>query len=345
MKVCDDMEETSKTQLNFVFSKKYALTERVINQVCESIKKTYGLEVMRVDETQTGYVFISKHGYTIGDLTYDPHTGLYKKFNFHVGVIERETEANKKDLNEQRYKKFKLQRRRMVGRLTAAALAALFALGALRAIPKSSGTKEPVAVVEQHINSIDTADDLILVSWANYAMGEITDQATESPYDYVHDQRDSLYSSFSNIMINYYNYVDQIESVLPRDISEPLIDKYHNEFRRAVVSYDEEVANSMFSSEVFNASPYADAIVLDTNGMELNKGSYTGEVVGANNNVVLLNSEDTNYNVYVPANDVGNVDYSLEYLPVGSVVYNGEVYVTDDNLSDTNTDDVEMVNK
>lgn len=335
MKVCDNMENTYNKGIDFVYTRKYSLSDKVLNKVCEDIKKSYGLLVDKIEENDNGYVFISKHGNTIGDLTYDPHKGLYKEFNFHVGVIERETEATKKDVTEIRLKKFKLQRRRAVGRLTAAALATLMAIGAIKVLPKDDAIKEQTAIV-QHVNSLETADDLLLVAWANYAMGQISDKASESPYDGVKTQRDSLYHDYSTIMLNYYNYVDQIESGLPREITQSLTEKYHSNFRNAAISFNESVASSMFPEAAFSSTPYVDATLLSTNGEDFKKGNYVGEVVSSNDEVVLLDYEDTNYKVFVPANEVKNNDYSLDNLPEGAVVYNGEVYVADDYLNGTN---------
>ena len=334
MKVCDNMENTDNKGIDYVYTRKFSLSDNVLNTVCENIKKSYGLMVDKIEENDNGYVFISKHGYTIGDLTYDPHKGLYKAFNFHVGVIERETEATKKDINEYRYKKFKLQRRKAVGKLTAAALATLMAIGVIKVLPKSYSIKEQPAIV-QHVNSLETADDLLLVAWANYAMGQITDKTSDSSYDGVKTQRDSLYNDYSTVMLNYYNYVDQIESGLPKELTKSLTDKYHSDFRSAAISFDNAVAKSMFSEVTFVSTPYVDATLLNTNGEAFKKGNYVGEVVGSNDEVILLDYGDTNYKVFVPADEVKNNDYSLDNLPEGAVIYNGEVYISDDYLSET----------
>lgn len=328
MKVCDMMANADNRE--YVFSKKYTLTEKALNEICESVKKKYGLEVSKVEENPNGYVFISKHGYTIGDVSYDFHTGLYRNFNFHMGVVEKETEATEREMREFRYKRFKLQRRKTVWRLTAAAILVLASIGAIKTLPGAlhKNTSEP----EIHLNSVASADDLVLFSWANYAMGKIADSVSDSPYDAAQEQKDNLYSDFSNMMINYYNYVDQIESGLPYDITANLIDKYHDEFRDAASQYNDAILNSMFANVSFSSTPYADATVLDETGGTFNKGEALGEVVDSGNNVVLVDYKDAPYKIYVQASDVKDGDYSIDNLPEGSVVYNGEVYVTDSIL-------------
>ena len=91
----------------------------------------------------------------------------------------------------------------------------------------------------------------------------------------------------------------------------------------------------MYPEAVFSETPYADATLLDENGESFKNGSVSGELVDNENNVVLLDDDDTKYKVYVQASDVKNNNYSLDNLPDGSLVYNGEVYVSDDYLYDT----------
>ncbi len=333
MKVCDYMDNKVERQINTIFSKKYTLTEKVLDNVKKYIKDNYGLDVSKITETSSGYIFISNHSYTIGDLTYNPHTGLYNKFNFHVGVIEKEMEAKKKEISETRYKRFKLQRRKTIAKFTAASLATLLALGVIKGLPKNISNENQTAVVETHLNNVESADDLVLIAWANYAIGLISDEAKDSTYDYVHEQREQLYDDFANVMINYYNYVDQVESNLPYEIVGSLIEKYHDDFRISAVSYNDAIEKSMFSSAAFNSTPYADATLLDNNGLVFNKGTKDGEVVDENNNVVLIDPEENKYKVYVQASEITSDNINSNNLPDGAVVYNGGLYVSDSYLN------------
>ncbi len=334
MKACDIMENPDNREINFVYTKRYPLTERVLQNICDSIKRKYGLEVGRVEENENGYVFYSKHGYTIGDISYNPQAGHYNEFYFHNGVIENETIAHRQEIRDERSRKFKLQRRKTLWRLTAAAIAFFVAIGIFKALPKNPPAKDPIPIVEQHLNTIDSADDLILVSWANYAIGEISSKAEKSSYDYVHTQRNELYEAFTQVMINYYNYVDQIESGLPQEIVGSLIEKYHKEFRNAAAAYNEAIKKSMFSEEVFSQSPYADAAILTQAGQNLGKGKYEGELVDQNNKVI-LDDTDANYTIFIQATDTNN-NYSIDNLPEDAVIYNNEVYVSEDYLNGIN---------
>lgn len=327
------MAKLEARQLNYVFSKKYSLTENVINGVKKSIKDNYGLDVARVNETEKGYVFISNHGYTIGDLTYNPHTGLYNKFNFHEGVIEKEIEASKHGQKKIGYRKFKLQRNKMIVRLTAASIATFIVLGVIKAMPKNTINDSQIVVVETHLNNLETADDIVLVSWANYAMDKITDLANKSPYDYIKEQRKNLYADFVNAMNSYYNYVDQVESLLPVDLTKPLTDKYHEAFRSAIVTYNNAVKGSLFLDFAFDSTPYVDAALLSKDGQIFTDGRYTGEVVDSDKKVVLLDFGDRNYQVYVQASDVTNVSFDPNTKVDQSIMYNGRLYVSDNYLN------------
>lgn len=322
--------------VEFVYSKRYKLTDNYLGRVCEQIKEKYGIDVARIDENERGYIFVSKYDYTIGNLEYDPHVGKYKPFNYHVGVEERVREAAAEERKIARTKRLKLQKYQRIGAfLTIAGLATVVTVGSMFAI-KGHEPKAPVAV-EQHMTNITEADDIVLVSWAQYAMGKITDAANGSPHEYVSTQRENLYtSSFMPVMMNYYNYVDQLDSGLPQEIVGDLTKQYHDNFRRAVYSFNEAVVSSLFPDCSFESSPYADAVVLGINNSQLNSGTRNGEKIDDNGTVIIYNDDD--YNLYIQASDVPNNEFSVGNLPAGSTIYNNEVYVSDDLLYNNDED-------
>ncbi len=318
--------------VNFVYTNRYNLSDKSLQRVTEFIKETYGLDVERIDENERGYVFIGKYNQSIGDITYDVHTAEYRPFNYHLGSLERIREYEHNERIENRRRKFKLQRNRRIGAfITAASLTALIAFGAIRLANKPEPTN--IAVVE-HINTVTDASDILLISWANYAMGEISDTAYSSDSEFAQNQRMDLYSGhYAQMMLNYYNYLDQLDSNLPPEIVGNSLKTYHDTFRREAYLFDEEVQLSMFSSSSFNNTPYADAVVYDQSGNPLTSGNLYGENNDSYGNTATY-GDNANYLVYVPATSIPNNDFTMENLPSNSLVLNNQVYVTEDHLDD-----------
>ena len=76
-------------QFNFQFKERFPLTDRAIETIINSIKEDYGLVVREVKETENGYLFIGRYGFTIGDVTFDESIKKYREFNYHEGVKDR----------------------------------------------------------------------------------------------------------------------------------------------------------------------------------------------------------------------------------------------------------------
>jgi hypothetical protein len=186
----------------------------------------------------------------------------------------------------------------------------------------------------EQVNTVANANDLILYSWANYAMNEVVYGSNNNNYEYSHTVAEDLKNSYYNpLMLQYYNYTDQIESGLPADVIGKLKDSYHNEFRNLCYIFDEALEGSFFDYATFDESPYADAIVFDNNGNRVVENGLYGESYDTNGNLIIP-SGNVGYIVYIKAEDVPGHDYSITNLPTDARFINGETYVSDEHLDD-----------
>ena len=186
----------------------------------------------------------------------------------------------------------------------------------------------------EQVNTVASANDLILNSWANYAIGEVIDGANSSDYQYAQSVAEDLRNNYYNkMMLSYYNYVDQIDSGLPDDIIGKLKDSYHNEFRNQCYIFDEALENSFYDYVTFDESPYADAVVYDQNGNRVVSNGLYGESYDSNGSLIIPGG-NIGYIVYVKAVDVPGNNYSITNLPSDTKFINGETYVSDEHLDD-----------
>lgn len=324
----------------FVYSRKIALSNEQLDRYAADIKRRLGVEVKNIQEVDEGYLFKGNFGIVIGDLTYDPHQGLYRQFNYHQGAVEKiakEEEARKKTppVSRRRSRQFKLQRNKRIGiALGAGALAVLLSIGAIVVKTNAVETYKLPSYNMEQVNTVASANDLILNSWANYAMGEVIAGSTNSNYEYAQTVADDLRNNYyNNLMLQYYNYTDQIDSGLPEDIIGKLKDSYHNEFRNQCYIFDEALENSFYDYVTFDESPYADAVVYDQNGNRVVSNGLYGESYDSNGNLILPGG-NVGYTVYVKAVDVPGNNYSITNLPSDTKFINGETYVSDEHLDD-----------
>ncbi len=340
---CDGDIMKDKLDYNFVYSRRIKLTDASIEKAKSVIMNRYGVEVLRVVENENGYVFYGEYDVSIGDVTYDSISGKYKGLNYHGGAVEeierrRKIEAHKKQVAEQSRKnavnakrKLKLKRKRFGVAITSVGLAVLISLGVVHAMNKNTTDNQPYVSVEQ-VNTVASANDLILNAWANYAIGLVTEAGYNSEYEYVQSVADNLKNEFYNkAMLAYYNYIDQKESDLPVELIGNASTNNHNEFRRDCYLLDEALEESFFNYATFDDSPYADAVVYDSNGNLVTDGAILGECYDSNGNLLLPGSE---YTVYIKALDVPGNDYSITNLPEDAVFYNNVIYVAEDHLND-----------
>lgn len=325
------MKNDNDLNLDFIVSRRYKLTESTLNEVADEIQKKYDIEVLGIVETEDGYVFRGKYDFTIGDLTYDIKQGRYSKFNYHRGVKEsiKEKDAAMKRASRRKYK---VQRKRIGVALTASAVALFVGIGVIKGINNNNQKTETIrtesVAVASHLNTIHDANDLILVAWANYAMGGVTDFCESSELDVLQGMNKEVYINiFAPIMSSYYNYLDCVDSPLPEDIIGSSLENNHEAFRQHVITLNEQLKAMNLNSYTFASSPFADAVVFDENGnIVVSNERYKGEVKNADGDLVTYDG-DENYNIYIRAVDVPNNNYSITNLPADAKLYNGETYV------------------
>ena len=322
----------SNSDINFVYTNRYKLTSESLNRISENIKRAMGIEVVRIEENEHGYIFKGKYGISIGDLTFMHQQGKYRNFNYHEGAKESILKREQEEKNRApRRKKFKLQKNRVCAFVVGGSL--LLALASTFVI-KTSAVDSSNSYVSEHANTIVSANDLVLSSWANYAIGQVMQEAASANHDSVLDSANYLKNNFYNdAMIQYYGYIDQVESGLPSSVNGNLKDTYHNDFRNDCYLFDEALEDSYFRFTTFDDSPYADAVVYDQNGNRVVSNGLFGESYDNDGNI-LLPGGDIKYTVYVKAVDVPGNDYSISNLPLDAKIINGETYVSEEHLDD-----------
>ncbi len=318
------------------------LPEGTLNRIISDAKRETGLEVVEIIEVENGYLFKGKYGVVIGEVSYIPEIEKYRRINYNKNAVQEIAERDKEEAKKvtveaprttRRQQQYKLQKRKRLGvALTAGAMALLVSIGAI--IVKTDALGRDKMPQYQQTNTVASANDLILNSWANYAIGEVMDGASNSRYNHVQSTASELKNNYFNgLMMQYYDYIDQVDADLPVDIAGDLKNKYHSEFRNQCYIFDEVLEHSYFSYATFDESPYADAIVYDSNGDVVVTGGMYGECYDSYGNL-LLASDSSTYEVYVKAVDVPNNDYTIANLPLDAVVYNGETYVSESHLDD-----------
>lgn len=333
---------SDNVELTFVASKPLKLTENTLRRKVEWIEDKFKVKVEKVCESENGYIFKGKYGFTIGDITWDSQRGVYRSFNFHHGVKESITERDEylKRQKSNPKRKYKVQRNKRIGvRFAAASIAVLISIGVIKTAVSHRQADTPtsgvVAVLEEHANNVVSANDLIILSWANYAMGEVDKVCSASEYDGVRSMRDEFYADcFAPVMTDYYNYLDQIDSGLPVEIIGETMEKYHDSYRSKAYAFDESLKNGYFDRFSFSNSPFADAIVVDKNGNMVSSNSrYSGEVKASDGTLLTLD-DSGEYVVYILATDVPSNDYTVGNLPDDARIFDGNAYVDANHYDD-----------
>jgi hypothetical protein len=183
---------------------------------------------------------------------------------------------------------------------------------------------------------VANANDLILFSWANYAMGELSSIAAESQYDHFGTMAENMrVDYFTPIMSSYYNYVEEGLLDLPIELTGDSIKTSHNSFRNNAYLFDEELQDRGFGSCTFKNSPFANAIVVDAYGQIVagTENGLFGEVYDSKGELITLESE-MGYTIFVRAQDVVGNQYGTSNYPEDAIMYKGVAYVSSSHLND-----------
>lgn len=324
--------------LDFISKRRYRLTEKAINDLIDRVTTEYGVDILEVVENDDGYIFKGKYGLTIGDLTYDIKRGGYQDFNFYRGVVENIKEQDAR-MEKKSRRDYKIQRNKKIGiAITAAGIIVLSGIGVIRGINAyKDHASQQIGVVQEetHLTNVEDANDLVLVAWANYAIGEVSHYYGDSEYEALRSVKDDIYANlYAPLMKSYYDYLDCMDSGMPYDIVGTSMENYHRAFRSNVAEFNNYLEEANLDMCAFDRSPFSDAVVFDTAGnVVVSNERYKGEVKDSSGNLVTYDG-DIPYSVYIQVKDIPNHDYSVTNLPVDAKVYNGENYVDLDHLYD-----------
>lgn len=314
---------------------RYRLTEKSLMDITDWFKNNYGLNVRDIIENKNGYLFVGDYGIPIGEITFNRVKGDYNNPVCHMGAKERimeERAIRQERKREQQRKKFRLQKGVRIGvALTAASVIALSALGVIKPLDVFKGKPQTVAVATDVNSQISMADanDLILVEWADYTMGRISEICADSEYEQFESFREIAYSDyFAKAMGSYYNYVDYLDTPIPEDIIAESKVGARNNFRSEIMAFNDYLNNSVaFSNETFEKSPFAQAVIVDDLGNILE--DENGRVILADGKEAVF--AEGGYSVYVRALDA---DYSITELPDDAIIKDGVVYVDQSHLKE-----------
>ncbi len=347
--------------LNIPFGRPYRLTDSSLDRICISLAKTINCrakEIHAIYDKNKGYYFYGPYNVCVADLIFEGND--YRGIQIYGGIIEDlkvqleeerkrvEIETRQREARERRERREQLKKEQRAKKrkfilqkfvipgvaITAGGIIVLTGIGAIH----DAITKEPTQIVqqEQDLNTVANANDLILFTWANYAMTEVYDTANNSEYDHIKSMAEGLRTDyFTPIMSSYYSYMEEGMLDLPVELTGESIKTNHNSFRNNAYLFDEELQNKSFGKCSFANSPFANAIVVDAYGKVVS-GSDTGlfgEVYDSNGELITLDSE-MGYIIYVRAQDVIGNNYGTSNYPEDAIMYKGVAYVNSSHLYD-----------
>ena len=347
--------------LDIPFARPYRLTESSLDKIRVSLAKSINcrVEEIRVHyDSNKGYFFYGPYDICVADLLIEG--AEYRGVSIYGGVIadlkvqlederrrtaeearkrmrQEQREARERERKEERNRKVKFVLQKYVApgvMITALGIGALTGIGAIH----NALTNEPTQIVQQQadLNTVANANDLILFTWANHAMTELSQIAAESQYDQIGTMAENIrVDYFTPIMSSYYNYIEEGMLDLPIELTGESIKTSHNSFRNNAYLFDEELQDRGFGKCSFKNSPFANAIVVDAYG-QIVSGSESGlfgEVYDSKGELITLES-DMGYIVYVRAEDVLGNDYGTSNYPEDAIMYKGVAYVSSSHLFD-----------
>lgn len=327
------MKNSNDYKFEFLDMGRLPLTQRRLDEITKQIKDKYDLEVERIVEVEDGYVFKGKYNFTIGNLFYNKTTHSYEPFKYCQDVEKRIAAQESKEKKNK--PKFVLKRGTIGKKIAPFGIAALIGLGVMTAHHFTAPEPEPTSIVVEHKNTLQSAPDVVVVDWANYAMNCVSEDCMDSKWEEVQSMRDSIYSDlFVPVMATYYHYLDLKDSDLPEEIIGNSVASKQSLFRSEAQELDDYLGTS-FSNHQFANTPYADAVVLNEYGHEVTtSGTNSGELI--DNNGYTIDNDNENIKVYIKYSEVaGEEELNSDKLPDDAVVYNNEVYVLTSHLYDT----------
>lgn len=347
--------------LSIPFARPYRLTDNSLDKIRVSLAKAINCRVEEINvsyDANRGYYFYGPYDICVADLLFEGSE--YRGVQIYGGIVEDlkvqleeerrrvADETRKREIRERRERqeqirkdkrnkkiKFVLQKYVVCGvMITSLGAGVLVGVGAIH----KAVTKEPTAIVQQEpdLNTVANANDLILFSWANHAMSELSEIANDSEYDQTRSTAENMrVDYFTPIMSSYYTYLEEGMLDLPVELTGDSIRTNHNSFRNNAYLFDEELQGSVFSECSFSNSPFANAIVVDAYGKIVSgvDGGLFGEVYDSNGELITFESE-MGYSIFIRAQDVPGNDYGTSNYPEDAIMYKGVAYVNASHLND-----------
>ena len=342
------------------FARPYRLTDNALDRIRVSLAKTINCRVEEINvqyDNSKGYYFYGPYDICVADLLFEGSE--YRGVSIYGGIVDdlkvqleeerrrtaeearkrlrqEQREAKERERQEQRARKRKYVLQKFVVpavAITAGGIVVLTGIGAIH----NAITKEPTQIVQQQdLNTVANANDLILFTWANHAMTELSQIAAESQYDQIGSMAETIrVDYFTPIMSSYYSYIEEGMLDLPIELTGEAIKTSHNSFRNNAYLFDEELQDRGFGKCSFKNSPFANAIVVDAYG-QIVSGSESGlfgEVYDTKGELITLESE-MGYIIYIRAEDVLGNDYGTSNYPEDAIMYKGVAYVSSNHLYD-----------
>lgn len=343
------------------FARPYRLTDNSLDKIRVSLAKSINCRVEEIKvqyDSNKGYYFYGPYDICVADLLIEGSE--YRGVSIYGGVVadlkvqleeerkrtaedarrrmrQEQREARERERQEQRAKKRKYVLQKFVVpavAITAGGIVVLTGIGAIH----DAITKEPTQIVQQvqDLNTVANANDLILFTWANHAMSELSSIAAESQYDQIGTMAENIrVDYFTPIMSSYYSYLEESMLDLPLELTGEAIKTSHNSFRNNAYLFDEELQDRGFGKCSFKNSPFANAIVVDAYGQIVGgaDNGLFGEVYDTKGELITLESE-MGYIIYVRAEDVLGNDYGTSNYPEDAIMYKGVAYVNSIHLND-----------
>lgn len=228
-----------------------------------------GYRIMKVGTT--GFkVYDGKYDVWLGNLISKPD----EKYIFHERVgasdelLAQKEAVIRRRKQENRKKRYKLERRKKIIKLAASLAAVTIAgtnlLGGVEIGKKSKDSKSTVEAqmpeVATKVNSLTSADVLISQEYLDYSLAKASECSKNSSYPQIQELYNRLYEYYAMpAYAAYYDYLDYQEIGMDQEHINASLEQYQNE----LVTYQNAITDFYGSSYSFGASPLATAIIQD----------------------------------------------------------------------------------
>lgn len=312
------------------------------------------------------FVFVDKESKrAIADVKYNSQTFELSKINVYSSVIQhikdnKNTQSQRNIYDESAPKpqqkkakgKYSLKRENYGRRITPKGILALVLVGAITVAGGIGGyhylnanAKDSNVIgieqIQKNRNTLASANDLLLASWTEYAISELSDIAAGSEHEALLEQCEQLKQYYYiPVMNSLYSYIDVYDSNIPLELNNSALEKTHSEFRNKVYIFNERLEELNFDKITFDNSPYANAVVIDKNGSIVRSGGLTGEVFDSEGKLITYD-DHSEYVTYIKASDIKGNDYSYNVYPDDAKFVDGIIYVSDEHLNDFENNNIQ----